>query len=172
MVGITAAQFHLPFYTSRTLPNTFATGLACLALGDWISGNHPRRATALLVFGTVRPGIDVCWSVVSPASMAAAITGLLCAGLHVCAAPSQTAVNQPGSPQPHTSSWPGFGLVWFGGIYGNFVSRSCPKGTGLVVWSGSRWQPSLQLASCLKGPGLVVGLAAPGSVTRSQNCSQ
>ena len=54
MLGITAAQFHLPFYMSRTLPNTFATALACLALGDWVSGLHPRRAIALLVFGTVR----------------------------------------------------------------------------------------------------------------------
>ena len=54
LLGITAIQFHLPFYMSRTLPNTFATCLACLALGDWISRAHPRRAIVLLVFGTVR----------------------------------------------------------------------------------------------------------------------
>ena len=54
LLGITAMQFHLPFYMSRTLPNTFATGLACLALGDWMSKAHPRRTIALMVFGTVR----------------------------------------------------------------------------------------------------------------------
>ena len=50
---ITAVQFHLPFYMSRTLPNTFATAVLGFAIADWLDGRHPRRLVALLAFGTV-----------------------------------------------------------------------------------------------------------------------
>lgn len=50
---ITAVQFHLPFYMSRTLPNTFATAVLGFAIADWLDGRHPRRLIALLAFGTV-----------------------------------------------------------------------------------------------------------------------
>lgn len=51
---ITAIQFHLPFYMSRTLPNTFATAVLGFALADWMDARHPRRLVSLLVFATVR----------------------------------------------------------------------------------------------------------------------
>eukprot|EP01052_Picozoa_sp_SAG31_P030610 SAG31_NODE_3155_length_4612_cov_2.728784_4_plen_277_part_00 len=38
-VAITAAQFHLPFYWSRSLPNTVALVLTTIATGYWIRGN-------------------------------------------------------------------------------------------------------------------------------------
>lgn len=50
---ITALQFHLPFYMSRTLPNTFATAVLGFAIADWIDAHHPRRLIALLAFATV-----------------------------------------------------------------------------------------------------------------------
>lgn len=50
---LTAMQFHLPFYMSRTLPNTFATAVLGLALADWVTGRHPKRLIALLALATV-----------------------------------------------------------------------------------------------------------------------
>lgn len=51
---VTAMQFHLPFYMSRTLPNTFALAVLGLAIADWIEAKHPRRLVSLLAFATVR----------------------------------------------------------------------------------------------------------------------
>ena len=50
---LTAAQFHLPFYCSRTLPNTFALALTNLGLADWVQGGAPRRCVLLLTFAAV-----------------------------------------------------------------------------------------------------------------------
>ena len=49
---ITASQFHLPFYSSRLLPNTFALILATHAYADWFNDRH-RRTAAFLVVCTV-----------------------------------------------------------------------------------------------------------------------
>ncbi|CAK0780776.1 hypothetical protein CVIRNUC_005171 [Coccomyxa viridis] len=50
---LTALQFHLPFYASRPLPNTFAVALASLAHADWISGKRPERAIVLIAIAVV-----------------------------------------------------------------------------------------------------------------------
>lgn len=50
---VTAMQFHLPFYMSRTLPNTFALAVLGLATADWIEAKHPRRLVSLLAFATI-----------------------------------------------------------------------------------------------------------------------
>ena len=36
-VALSITQFHLPFYWSRSLPNTFALILSTLAFGRWVS---------------------------------------------------------------------------------------------------------------------------------------
>ena len=51
---MTAMQFHLPFYMSRTLPNTFALAVLGFATADWLEARHPRRLISLLAFATVR----------------------------------------------------------------------------------------------------------------------
>lgn len=49
---ITASQFHLPFYSSRLLLNTFALILATHAYADWFN-DRPHRTAAFLVISTV-----------------------------------------------------------------------------------------------------------------------
>lgn len=56
---LTALQFHLPFYASRALPNTFATVVTTAALADWIDGSAPRRALVLLAAAAAALRCDV-----------------------------------------------------------------------------------------------------------------
>ena len=48
------SQFHLVFYASRPLPNTFALVLCCAASSYWLRSKHPRRTLLLLTVAAVR----------------------------------------------------------------------------------------------------------------------
>lgn len=53
MSFIVALQFHLPFYCSRSLPNSFALILNCHAYGTWLEGRRPAATITLLAFSSV-----------------------------------------------------------------------------------------------------------------------
>jgi alpha-1,6-mannosyltransferase len=48
---ITASQFHIPFYSSRMLPNTFALAIVLQSFSYWLE-RRTQTAAALIVFGT------------------------------------------------------------------------------------------------------------------------
>jgi len=63
LLCITACQFHMPFYGSRMLPNTFALVVVLHAYAEWIKGkennNRVDRAAVLLVTATTVFRCDV-----------------------------------------------------------------------------------------------------------------
>ena len=72
-VALTVTQFHLPFYASRPLANTYALIPTALALAAVLQRTRPRLAIALLTFTTVllqpaKPCIQLplaafCWPI-------------------------------------------------------------------------------------------------------------
>lgn len=52
-------QFHLPFYASRPLPNTFALALTSWALGNWLEGTRAYLVVFLLAFTSTVVRCDV-----------------------------------------------------------------------------------------------------------------
>jgi alpha-1,6-mannosyltransferase len=68
---LTACQFHLPFYASRTLPNTTALVLAVLAIAHWVDDTEPWLTMALLLLFSRRMRL---WHIASVGLAAAALS--------------------------------------------------------------------------------------------------
>ena len=89
-VALTCTQFHLPYYASRPLANTFALVPTALALAAALDRSRPRTAIALLTFTTVRLPSERRDSEASDAvlvvSASSALTVSLQDGTKACAA--------------------------------------------------------------------------------------
>lgn len=59
-VVLTMLQFHLPFYISRMLPNSFALILTNVAMADWIRDPSNKRIIYILTFAMVTTLSAVC----------------------------------------------------------------------------------------------------------------
>ena len=64
LLFITASQFHIPFYASRMLPNTFAMAIILHAYSFWLDGSV-ERAASLVVFAAAIFRCDILLLLVS-----------------------------------------------------------------------------------------------------------
>ncbi len=147
---ITACQFHIPFYSSRLLPNTFALLLVTHAYAEWFYG-RPRRTAVFLVFTTAIFRCDVLLLLFT-----VGLSLLLQRHFSICEAISTgfvTGVSSLALTVPLDSLlwgrpiWPEFEVWWFNAVdnrsgeWGRMVwhwyfSSALPKGmmtTGLLV---------------------------------------
>ena len=129
---LTALQFHLPFYMSRTLANTFALGVSTVACAEWLEGRRPGRVVALLVFATAVLRCD-CVLLLAPVGLHLLLSrqlSLRAAAAHGMAAlAASLAVSVPvdGLLWGRTL-WPEGEVLWFNAVRG-----------GSEAWGTSPW---------------------------------
>ena len=154
---LTATQFHLLFYASRTLPNVFALVLTTLGAADWFEGRRHRRAVFLLVLAAIVFRCDAVL-LLAPVGLHMLFTRSLTVPQAISwgarcllAALSLTIVVDavmwrppdapPGTPRRRGGSgrfWPGAaGVLWpEGAVLGSTPPKikarrgACPRGTG------------------------------------------
>lgn len=65
---ISLCQFHVPFYSTRLLPNSLALVLVNLGAAEWLLQDRPARVVALFAFTSVSPlasstlHVAECWA--------------------------------------------------------------------------------------------------------------
>lgn len=123
---LSSAQFHVPFYATRTLPNTFAMVLSCSAWACWLEERRPRATIILLTVTTAvfrcdllpllaMVGLHVMWSrQMEP-------TAALCTGLASVAAAAAATVPFDSQLWGRTV-WPELEVFWFN-VIGNRSSE-------------------------------------------------
>jgi len=148
---ITASQFHVPFYSSRLLPNTFALLLVTHAYAEWFN-NNPRRTAVYLVFtaATFRCDallllftIGLTMLILRQLSILQAIvTGVLTG---VCSLLMTVPLDSLLWRRP---IWPEFEVWWFNTV----DNRSSEWGTQQWHWYFSRALPKGMLLTALLVP--------------------
>jgi alpha-1,6-mannosyltransferase len=155
---LSALQFHLPFYLSRPLPNTFAMVLTSLAAADWLDGSAPARALALLAATTAAVRCDVlllagCVGlhvlITRAVPLKRAIAVSLAAGLGAAAA--SVAVD---SLLWRRAVWPEGAVFWFN----TAENKSSAWGTSPWHWYASSALPRALLGGL---PAALAGAALP-----------
>ena len=148
---ITASQFHIPFYSSRLLPNTFALLLVTHAYAEWFN-NKPRRAAVYLVLTTAIFRCDVLLLLFTVgltmllrrqlSIVQAIVTGVLTG---VCSLLLTVPLDSLLWRRP---IWPEFEVWWFNAV----DNRSSEWGTQQWHWYFSRALPKGMLLTVLLVP--------------------
>mmetsp|Transcript_20063 Transcript_20063/g.55229 ORF Transcript_20063/g.55229 Transcript_20063/m.55229 type:complete len:489 (-) Transcript_20063:298-1764(-) len=152
---ITAVQFHLPFYMSRTLPNTFALMLANVAYAEAVAGS----GYSCLAVLSAAAAIFRCDLLVIIAPMGLMLlaqqrvnffsAAAVCAGAAAAAAVASVAVD---SVMWGRLVWPEFEVLWFN----TARNKSSEWGTSPPLWYFYSALPRALLGSTmLVAPGVV-----------------
>jgi alpha-1,6-mannosyltransferase len=177
---ITASQFHIPFYISRTLPNTFALGLCTLAYREWIGPSpsddnyaregvkpaKPYKACWILVFTFLVFRCDVIllwgcigltmWLVQKQLSVVGSILTALSAAVtaFTVTIPLDSLLwKSPLSNNGQDSFW--HWIVWSEGkvlLFNTMENKSSEWGTQVWHWYFSRALPRVMLATAILVP--------------------
>jgi alpha-1,6-mannosyltransferase len=143
---ISACQFHIPYYASRMLPNTFALVLVLHAYAEWILGKY-QRAAAGLVAATAIFRCDILlllftvglsWLIrgdltLSKAIQVGVMTGVICLAVTI---PLDSLMWQ-------TWTWPEGQVFYYNAILG----KSSDWGTSPWHWYVSTAIPKAMLAT-------------------------
>lgn len=160
LFALACAQFHLPFYLSRPLPNTYALVVTALATADWVDGTAPRRAIALLAATTALlrcdvlllagvMGLHMLWRRVI--GFREAVVTAVAAG--AAAAAASVAVDSYFWRRP---LWPEATVFWFN----TAENRSSEWGTAPWHWYGTSALPRALLGAF---PAAAAAPAVPGA---------
>jgi len=166
---ITASQFHLPYYASRLLPNTFATILVTLSYAAWFI-NKPHITAAYLIFTTAIFRCDILLLLftigltmlirrelsIKHALIIGIITGMFSLILTV---PLDSLLWR-------RLIWPEFEVWWFNTV----DNRSSEYGVNAFHWYFSRALPKGMLLTALLVP--LAFIRPPESSTKTSTITQ
>jgi alpha-1,6-mannosyltransferase len=148
---ITASQFHIPFYSSRLLPNTFALLLVTNAYADWFKGNY-HRAAMYLVFTTAIFRCDMLlllFTVGLSMLIRRQLTILQALSIGVCTGIVSLAITVPlDSLLWGRLIWPEFEVWWFNTV----DNRSSEWGSMVWHWYFTRALPKGLMATAVLIP--------------------
>ena len=159
---ITAAQFHIPFYASRMLPNTFALVLVTHAYAEWIA-RHYSRTLVLLVASTAIFRCDILlllFTIGLTLLLQRKVSVVQCIWLGIMTGVASLLITVPfDSVLWQRMVWPEGEVLMFNTV----ENRSNEYGTSPWHWYGSSAIPKAMLGTLLLFPlGLLHVKSKPG----------